>query len=447
MLHRLLVSVVALLLGSCPLSAERIQVLEDFEGDERLGTRWTAHGDIRVSRSTDKEAVADPVGGGNRFVTCQTGSGSTLATQSTVPRSEWERFDKLRFRIQIEEASSENPVTLEFRAFSRERSASFWRKITIRDPDWNQIDVPLQFCRYSPGASLTWNEIHRFGFRFRAAATVRLDDIELVADADGSPELTTEELAQIAFGSRAIIYRDQQFHLITDDRRLDGEATLAEFQKLRAMIQRDFPDLPRQRRPIQTLVFSSRDTYRNFWPRFGLKFASTVPPVTTDGYSLLGIAGSYYSAQYKTVRPVLIHEACHAFFAHCTGLPNATEWLHEGLANYYQLNWTGQDVIAMTHQRMQQGKLVPLDELLTGKRIRISDYAQVAAFVQWLMNDAACRKQLSAAMRVMRQRCSTQLQPICETTFGVPLEQLELSWLRWLQQNEHQNEQQRGESN
>lgn len=429
-----LVSVVVFLLGSCQLSADRFHVLEDFESDEQLAARWAAHGDIRVSRSATA-AAPNSVTGSNRFVTCHAGSGSSLATQSTLPRHEWERFDKLRFRVQIDQATSENPVTLEFRAFSYQRSAWFWRKISIRDPNWKTIDVPLQYCRHSPGANLKWDEIHRFGFRFRDSATVRLDDIELVADADGKPDLTTEELARLAFGDRATIYRDDQFHLITDDRRVDGEATLAEFQKLRGMILRDFPDLPRPSRPIQTLVFSNRDAYRNFWPRFGLQFASRVPHVTTDGYSLLGIAGSYYSAQYKTVRPVLIHETCHAFFAHCTGLPNATEWLHEGLANNYQLNWTKQDVVAITYQRMQQGKLLPLNELLTGKRIRLNDYAQVAAFVRWLLIDATRRRQFSSAIKAMSQRCSTQLQPICESNFGVPLEQLELAWLRWLQKS------------
>ena len=112
-------------------------------------------------------------------------------------------------------------------------------------------------------------------------------------------------------------------------------------------------------------------------------------------------------------------------------MANSSEWLHEGLANYYQLDWTKQDIHKLNRARLRNGKMRSLRDLLSGQRIPMDDYAQVTLWTKWLLSDELRRKQFAEAMSEMRKRNSTRLEPICEKAFGKKLEEMELEWLRW----------------
>ena len=330
---------------SPPLRAEETVVtLEDFDGAEKLSRRWTAVGDIGVERKLVAEDV-ELSGVGGHVVLCKVAGGATLVVKDGFPRPDYEKFDKIRFRICAEVASKEKPIAFEFRAFSTSRRASLWRKFSVQSNEWQVVELPMEFFRYSSGANLGWDEVSRFGVRFRNAGAVSLDGFELVADDDGSPRLTVEQLASFAFGHNddadgVTIERDKRFAVITNDPRVDVKQAIAEFNKLFDLIYGDFPELAKPTALVPTLIFANDREYRRFWPKFGAAFAAEVPPVTSSGYSLLGVAGSSYSDEYGPVRPVLVHETCHALLGRPLGVSNASEWLHEGLANYYQLNWT-----------------------------------------------------------------------------------------------------------
>lgn len=405
-------------------------ILEDFDGKARLQSNWQATGTIEVQRNAaPKPQPTQGVEG--QLITCRA-EGPSRITTKTRQRPNFENFDTIQLRIQVENASADAPKSFEFQAHSPTRSASLWRKFVVSQPNWQIIRLPMQHFRYSAGARLEWEEVSNFGIAFRDQGTVHLDRIELVASQSGSnPFFTPEEIGKTAFGAASRVASTNRFALITNDQRVDAKATLAECEQLFKLIYDDFPEAPRPSRPVPILIFRTEQGFRRFWHRLAKLYAASVPPVRSAGYSLFGIAGTFYSDEFGPVRPVLIHEACHALLARSFGLSNSSEWLHEGLANYYQLHWTKQDAHKLNRARIRNGKHRPLRELLNGQRIAMRDYAQATLFVKWLIEHDAYKEQFAKALQEMRKRNSTEFEPICERHFGKPLDELELDWLRW----------------
>ena len=431
-MHRIFASALCVAFMALPAAwcEERVTVLEDFDSNVKLSRRWTAAGEISVRR-IDVPDEEDSPGVNGKLVRLQGLAKSQFAVRPDFPHPAWTTADLIRFRIRTPEALPGIPVTLEFHAFSKDRPATIWRKFASETDQWQTVELPLHLFRWSRGASVDWSNVSRFGFSLRDPATVLIDGIELVANDDGAPWITPEQCASIAFGEDATFFRGELFIVVTNEPRTDGKQALAEFERLYELVYRDFPDLPRPERPLPVLVFATKKQFIDFWPRLAGRYASVVPPVRSNGYSLLGIPASYYSEEFGPVRPVLVHEACHALLGPATGLSNSSEWLHEGLANYYQLNWTQQDPFALNRRPIMEGRHTPLRELTNGRRIGMKRYAQATLFVKWLLEDQQRRKQFAEAMQTMRKRCSTDLAPVCEQHFGKSIDDLELEWLRW----------------
>lgn len=405
--------------------------LDDFDGAQKLSQRWVAIGNIKLARIDVPPGVVHE-GVRGKMVRAEASAQSKFAAGPSFARPDYEKAQAIRFRAKAESASAEKPLVLEFQVFSGARRAWFWRKVTLNKPDWQTVELPLRYFRYSPGAALDWKEAHRFAIHFRDAATLYVDGFELVPGEGLHPAyLSAEELGKFAFGEDAKFFHDDPFVVVTDEEKLDGKAVLAALKELETLIERDFPDLPGAARPVVVLVFAQRDAYRDFWPKFGERFNSVVPEVTSDGYTLLGVAGSSYSDEYGPVRPAYVHEACHAILAQSLGIANQSEWLHEGLANYYQLHWSKQDVHALMHDTIERGTHVPLAKLAGGERISGRDYGQAVLLVEWLLEDPGRRKAFQSAMLDMRERASTELAPLAVKHFGMTLDEMESAWLAW----------------
>jgi len=425
-----------LLFPSSVLAEESVLLIEDFDGETKLSNRWTAAGEIQVARVNYEPNAPDEINGAEgRVAECKASPRSLFLAKRGLRRPPFEHFDQIRFRIQVSEASAESPVTFEFQVRSEQRPATLWRKFVVDKDTWQVVTLPMQHFRYSSGSSLDWTEVSRIGVVFRERCDVKLDGFELVSsEKDSDPYFTPEEVGAFAFGEQLKTTSNERFAIMTDDDRVDRKRTLEQCDRLYELVFRDFPKLDKPKRQIPILVFSTERKYREFWPRLGSLYVASVPPVKSTGYSLLGIAGTFYSDKFGDVRPVLIHEACHAMLAPSIGLSNSSEWLHEGLANYYQLDWTKQDIHKLNRARLRNGKMRPLRELLSGQRIPMDDYAQVTLWTKWLLSDELRRKQFAKALREMRKRNSTRLEPICEDVFGEKLGELELGWLRWCEQ-------------
>jgi hypothetical protein len=362
-------------------------------------------------------------------------AGGSFASQPNFPRCRFHAATAVKFRAQAPDASAAAPLVFEFQVYSTERKAWRWSKVTLDVPDWRTVELPTKYFRHSPAAYLPFEETRRFAFRFRTTGRFNLDTIELLDRGFGTrpAELSLEEIGELAFGSEATIHRGKSFAVITDELRLKPTETMAALDKMLSMILTDFPELkaPKQLSPL--LVFSDEARYRAFWAKLAEKFNSDGPTPESDGYSMLGIAGSFYDHRLGSIRPVYLHEACHAVMARLFGISSEGDWLHEGLANYYQLRWTNQDLGSIAKTLVANRRLISLQGLLNGRTIAMEHYAQAALFIEWIMVNSTRKARLLPAIRYMAKEGSTTFEPAARTHFGASVQRIESSWIRWIQ--------------
>ncbi len=403
---------------------------DDFEADG-LAQRWTGVGDIRASREIEE---------GNAFVRVRADRGGILASRAGIPVPEYRKTGAIRFRCRVPEGFAVEDLVVEIQIYSESRrGARFWRKLDLTDEpvgQWLTSEIPLAFFRHSGGFHLDWGEVERFGFYFRNAGVLDLDDIAWVAanDRHPAPWLTPQVLAPLAFGEATDVVRTIEAgrFVVLTDAPVEAEGARLELARLEAAVAGIFPGVsrPRERR-VPLLIFAAEGDYRNFWPSFGEAFDSISPPPRSDGYAALGVAAAWHDPAQGPVRPVLLHEACHALLAPEFGLANRSEWLHEGLASYFQLPWTGQDLVDLNRTRIRTGNLEPLAKLCDGSPISLEKYAQAALLVKWLVEDEERLESLRRAIERMSREGTTDLGKFVEDDFGISLEELETRWHRW----------------
>ena len=410
------------------------KMVENFEQLGELGDRWMASKGMRLER------VSVPVGirheGVERtMLQVNAVAGGYFASQPDFPRCRFHAASSVKFRVEAPDATLENPLVFEFQVYATERNAWRWSKVTLDTPGWRTVELPTRYFRHSPTAYLPFEETRRFAFRFRNAGRMNLDTIELVdASFTMRPgELTLKEIGQLAFGEKAMIHRGKTFAVITDEPRLKADETLAALDKMLAMVLADFPTLKAPKSISPLLVFSDEAHYRAFWKELAAKFNSQGPTPTSDGYSMLGIGGSYYDPRLGSVRPVYAHEASHALMARLFGIASEGDWLHEGLANYYQLHLTNQNPASIAKTLVAQRRLIPLNQLLNGRPLQIKEYAQAALFIEWIMANGTRKERLLPAIRYMAKKGSTAFEPAAKVHFGASVERIQTSWLRWMQ--------------
>ena len=194
----------------------------------------------------------------------------------------------------------------------------------------------------------------------------------------------------------------------------------------------DLPTLPAPPRPAPLLVFAADGDYRAFWPRFARRFEAAMAAPRSGGFTALGVASAAAAADPAAIRPVFVHEASHALMGPMLGLDNRGEWLLEGLATRYQLAFSGQDIAPIARAGLADARgRATFEDLLDGEPIPEARYWQAALVIDWMLADPARRERLLAALGAMRRRGSTDLRPLARGYFGVPMADLESSWLAW----------------
>ncbi len=410
------------------------KMVENFEQLGQLGDRWSASQGMRLER-VDVPVEVRHEGVERRMLKVDAVAGGYFASQPDFPRCRFHAATTVKFRVEVPAATAANPLVFEFQVYATEKRAWRWKKVTIDAPGWRTVELPTKYFRHSPAAYLRWEETRRFAFRFRNAGRLNLDTIELV---DASfltrpGELSLDEIGELAFGEKAQIHKGKTFAVITDEPSLKPEETLAALDQMLAMVLADFPGLKAPKTLSPLLVFSDEAGYRAFWSKLAAKFNSAGPSPKSDGYSMLGIAGSFYDARLGSVRPVYVHEACHALITRLFGIASEGDWLHEGLANYYQLRWTKQDLRGIAKTLVAQRRLVQLEGLLNGRPIAMENYAQAALFIDWIMANITRKERFLPAIRYMAKQGSTAFDPAAKVHFGASVQRIATSWFRWIQ--------------
>ena len=178
------------------------------------------------------------------------------------------------------------------------------------------------------------------------------------------------------------------------------------------------------------LVFAEERAYRGFPRRLAKLFACASGAPRSSGYTLHGIATSYYDPNYGTLRPVYTHEFIHSLVALQTGIPNHGQWLHEGLAVRYQLRFHPQaDLRAIVLKGMTDGSLhESLADLCTDAPIASNRYWQAMTVVEMLIEEESFAPHWQQLLAALSKRGSSDLSPHLAAILETDWEELETKW-------------------
>lgn len=412
---------------------ERTATFDDFDS-VALGDRWVMIGgeNATAARVPVPAEVKEP-GVADRMARIEFVPGAIFAMRNEVAWPELDAPSSIRLRLRAAEASEQDPERIEVRVYSRQRRAWRWRRIDLTDDRWRTVELPMPLFLHSDATHVRWNEAARLAIFSRTAGTIEFDRIELVAaGATGTDELTAEALSELAFGPRGRVVRREPFAIVTDCDDLQVEPILDRLDALRLETD-SLLGAPTEPDPtVPLLIFREAAEFRTFFERLGQALQVTVAPPRTEGYTAFGIACCVRSDEFGPVRPIYVHETCHALLERRLGLSNRNEWLHEGLASHFQSRLLAQD-----EDRRRAATAVVADpaawsELLSGKPIALDDYAEAMFLVEWLTADEGRRAKFVEALEAMRRDGSTTFVDGPATITGRSTEAARTEWLDWI---------------
>lgn len=416
------------------------RTFDDFDS-VALGDRWVALGEGTGASRIDVPADTKHEGVAGKMVSVRfPAMGGMLAMKPDIPWPELEPATAIRLRIRGSEAKPDDPEVLECRVYSGQRRAWRWIKIEISDDRWQTVDLPLRWFRHSDASHVDWSEAKRLVFFSRTAGEIQLDGIELVRDAKSTPaSVPTAELQRLAFGDRGRVIERSPFVLITDVDILDEVAVGDALDRLGRQIEEELgvdPEAgagsPAEETLVPLLIFAREEDYRTFFAVLGKTLQGQIAPPKTQGFTVFGIACCVYSDAFGPVRPIYVHEACHALLERRLGLGNRGEWLHEGLANHYQTMILGQEEERRKAERFVAMGGAPWNELLSGDPIGLERYADAMLVTEWLLDDPKRRQALVGAFKTMRDASTTKADAWMVASLGSDFETLRGEWLAWV---------------
>lgn len=341
-------------------------------------------------------------------------AGASIASGS-VP-TDWTGFGELSFR-----ALTAVDTTLDVRVTAGEGRASFWRRVDVRGGAWRDIRLPLGWLRRDDGPTPDWSTVDGVTFTFRDASNVWLDDIAL---ATGSPVLTAEAVAKVTGGT---VTGGRHVAVVSLVPSLDAVKLASRLDAVADRVRADLPFLGPLATPVPLVVFPDEASYRAGVAHIGTAFAANAQAPQAGGFTLEGIATSYWDASLGVERPVYVHEFVHALLSRTASLPNRGEWLQEGLATWYQVQPHPQsnldDVVSG-----QLARPFPLSRLCDGERIDMSLYADAWTVVGTLLQDPGWAGTLPRLFEAAGRTGSTSLADL-----GVDLAGLDQDRRVWAQ--------------
>ena len=422
------------LVGGRAAHAEQRENLSDFEA-AGLGEQFTAVRQIQVGREQvqGRPPAKGPSGFAARISTA--GNAGLFAKSGGIAQNLLNVSAVELWIYRSPEAAKRGADTIEFRFVEADGRGVFLSKVELTHEGWKQLSLPLRWFRWGEGRVPRWNKIDRWGVWFRDAAEVQIDDVAILRQDD--PDIALLQAAdyrQIAFPD---IKRDddrelERDHILlaTSAKELDLKQLFAHLQQVKAQLERDLSvpdDFPE---PAVLLVFDRKESYADFTPRLAKQLQAVAPAPRSDGFTIQGIATSYYDEKFGTLRPVYTHEFVHAVLSRGWRLPNHGEWLQEGLAVTYQLRF---------HPQADYGKIVadgiakpenhsPLEELTSGEKVPMNRYWQAATFAEMLATDKKYAPKFKALIEAFAKSGSTKLGPQREAVLGASWETLTSDW-------------------
>jgi hypothetical protein len=258
----------------------------------------------------------------------------------------------------------------------------------------------------------------------------------LASPSAASPTLT--ELRE-AFDrpERVRVLKRPPFVLLTDVAKLNGDVVLVALHRMWRQTRDDFPALPNPKRPVVLLIFETADEYGGFWSRMRQRFFAglDLSQMGGGGVTVNGIASAWFHDADGPVLPSYVHEGSHALAYQVLDIPDAG-WLIEAIAQRYELDVAWQWLAPLVLDKLRNpSEIVPLDQLLSGRRIAGREYWQALLVWEWLLAKRQYRGRVPGLLEAMRRRGSTDMRPLVQEHFGMSMAELERGWLAWVRAN------------
>jgi hypothetical protein len=413
-------------------------LLFDFN-KEKLTADWTAVGGDRIEASRQRlpaSNVRDRFAPDGQGVTVRTKGNSGLVCRSQRVPQDWSAFDSVSFWVHRD--AGEPISNMEVQFYEADGKARLWRKVTVEHTGWKQYSFPLEWCRWGEGRIPRWNRIDRFGFWFRDPAELSFDSITVSkTPAVRSDFLSPDVLAELPgiFGGERVRRKETpEVVILTNVAELEIEELANRLTKRVAEWRRDLGFLEQSAATPLLIVFATREQYEQFAPRLGAQFNSVAAAPQSDGYTISGIATSYWNEQQGTDRPVYTHELFHSFLVRTLRIDTKGEWLHEGLASMYQIrahppeNMSRLVMDGLKNERFR----TPFQKLCAGERIPENRYWQAATLLEMMFATPQYREKLPKLFASFQRLGATDLDPhldFLDTTWA----ELSADWASYCQ--------------
>lgn len=413
-------------------------ILFDFT-QSGLGDTWTAQGKIQAGRTKPPET---PPGEGTvpegEAVELTAGPGGLFFTKQGQLKVDWPKVRQVAFWLyrSSDEARQHPKAAMEVRFYEGDNRSWFWRRVDLDHTGWKRFEVPLAWCRWGEGHVPRWGEVNRLVFSFRNESRVWIDNIATVAgNADQGAALTWDQLREVAFpgkpeGEVKLVRRDH-VAVMSDAQGLDADALAGHLGKASTAVYADLPFLkpPPATDPAPLVVFATRESYRAFAPRFAEHELAQIPPPTSGGFTLQGIATSSWDPAQGTLRPVYTHEFIHAFVGRSALLDNKGEWFHEGLASVYQLRFHPQANFGQLVRKSLDDARPSLEKLCNGQKIELNEYWAAATLIELLLARDKYKPRLPALVAEFQKTGSTDLGPHLRGVLATSWGELTADWV------------------
>ena len=379
-------------------------------------------------------------------------AGGGFVTNAEVIAVDWPKVESLGLWLHrtAAEAKEHPAVELELRLIEEDRKAYFWRRVDVAHVGWQKLLLPLDWFVWSDGRIPHWDKVRYVGFRLRDEGAVTIDTVWSEETATPRDEFTpTDLVARLAFPGvgqvsnlptasgqvenlphevRMLETRDVQ--LLTNAKSLELERLAAHCGAIATQVRRELPFLAQPKNGPLLIVFQNAAEYRGFVPRHARRLGELVQPPDSNGFTLQGVSSSSWDDRHGSLRPVFAHEFLHGYLCRASRFPCRGEWLHEGLATYFQLQFHPQDNLdEVIAEGLASAKgPVPLSELCNGRRIQLAHYWQAGTLWQMLLSEPRYQSRLAILFERLDAATSTDLAPHLQAVWETDWDKLTADW-------------------
>ena len=350
---------------------------------------------------------------------------------------EIKRFETLEIEV-FRDPAKQVPLSIEVMFIEKSLKTYLWRKVNIVKEGWHTYRVPLEFLRPSEGRILFVDQISRIGFHLQQAGDIQIRSIRLLDENEGTfNHAPLQVIAETIYDgdlSNVRIYTDDEFEIITDAEELDIPLLVDHFRAVKAKLFELFPffkDYPSA--TARVVVFKDQEMYRQSAKEFAALYNAVGGEITSDGFTVLGIALCAWSEQFKTLRPTYMHEMLHSYLSRSVGLQNGSTYafIQEGIANYLQFCYFHpmEDLNKFVHQLLNDSSnRVSFQSLLSGNSFSTRQYVQALTLIAMFHEDPKYQGVLAELVPLFLENNSSQMLTILEPRLELTWEELEADW-------------------